>query len=334
MSLDSSGTATLPDISTLQGGDHVIRADYAGDGNYLPSSGTVSLTVSPANTTTDLDVQPSTTVYGQSTTLAATVLSAVTTSGKVAFVDTTTGSTLATVNLDATGQASLDVNGLDVGTHDIRADFLANNNFKASSSSVVTLTINPAQTTTVVLSTENPSIVGDEVTFTATVTPEAASTLRPVAGSVTFVDTTTGTTLGSGDIDANGQFSISTSNLAVGTHTIKATYTDDSRYVTSSGTVDQEVDPIATTTTLSTSESPTAFGDSVTFTAFVSAAPNAAIPTGSVVFNVDGTNVATQSVDGTGQASFTTTLLPAGTHTIFAQYPATRSTSATARPIT
>src|SRR5206468_110782 len=136
-----------------------------------------------------------------------------------------TGSTLATVALDTTGQASLDVNGLGLGTHDIRADFLANSNFKASSSAVVTLTVNPAQTTTAVTSTKNPSVVGDSVTFTATVTPETASTLRPVVGSVSIVDTTTGTTLGSGALNASGQFSVSTNALALGTHTIEATFT-------------------------------------------------------------------------------------------------------------
>src|SRR5262249_13805536 len=199
--------------------------------------------------------------------------------------------------------------------------FVANNNFQASSSSVMTLTVNPAQTTTILKPDNNPSVFGDSVTFTVTVTPESASTLRPVVGSVSIVDTTTGTTLGSGFLNLNGKFSVTTAALAVGTHAIKATFTGSSgRYATGSGTVDQEVDPISTTTKLTTSGSPSSFGDSVPFTAFVDASPNANIPTGSVVFNVDGNDVSTKGVDGTGHATYTTATLVAGLHPVFARY--------------
>src|SRR5204862_2498581 len=77
-----------------------------------------------------------------------------------------------------------------------------------------------------------------------------------------------------------------------------------------------------TTTAVSTSKSPTVFGESVTFTATVSAnAPATTTRTGTVQFQVDGTNAgAPVSLSG-NQAQFTTSSLSVSAgHTIKATY--------------
>jgi hypothetical protein len=74
----------------------------------------------------------------------------------------------------------------------------------------------------------------------------------------------------------------------------------------------------ATTTTLSSSPNPSNVGQTVTFTANVTA--TSGTPTGSIAFNDGGTTIGTASVDASGSASFTTSTLSAGNHSITAVY--------------
>src|SRR5262245_59249444 len=72
-----------------------------------------------------------------------------------------------------------------------------------------------------------------------------------------------------------------------------------------------------TTTTLGSSANPSCFGQSVTFTAAVAAnPPDAGTPTGTVDFKDGGTTIDTEVLDGLGQASFSTSTLAAGMHSI------------------
>jgi uncharacterized repeat protein (TIGR03803 family) len=75
-----------------------------------------------------------------------------------------------------------------------------------------------------------------------------------------------------------------------------------------------------TTTTLTSSANPQQQGNAVTFTALVTPNTSEGVPTGSVVFSIDGTSVATVTLDGQGKASYTTSALTTGTHTVQADY--------------
>ena len=74
-----------------------------------------------------------------------------------------------------------------------------------------------------------------------------------------------------------------------------------------------------TTTQVTSNANPSVFGQSVTFTATVTAvAPGAGAPTGAVSF-FDGSNViGTRTLNGVGQATFVTSSLCVGTHSILA----------------
>jgi hypothetical protein len=113
-----------------------------------------------------------------------------------------------------------------------------------------------------------------------------------------------------------------TSALAVGAHSIVATYAGDANELGSTSSPStQEVDRAASAMSLSAAPgSPSTFGQSVTFTAQVAASPpGAGTPTGTVAFAVDGVAVDSESLVG-GEASTTTASLSAGTHTITATY--------------
>ncbi|UWZ81937.1 DUF7948 domain-containing protein [Occallatibacter riparius] len=76
---------------------------------------------------------------------------------------------------------------------------------------------------------------------------------------------------------------------------------------------------VATTTTLTSSANPATVGQKVIFDATVDASSGSTTPTGNVVFSVDGTDVDTIALNG-GAASYNTSTLTAGTHTVKAAY--------------
>ena len=71
----------------------------------------------------------------------------------------------------------------------------------------------------------------------------------------------------------------------VATHTITASYSGDTNFTTSSGSLLQTVNKASTTTTITNVTNPSVFGQSVTFTATVTAAgAGVGTPTGTVHF--------------------------------------------------
>ena len=213
---------------------------------------------------------------------------------------------------------------LSGGTHLITTTYLGTDLFSPGGPLVQTMT---AATSTTTLDTSvDPSVFGQTVDFTADVTSACAG---GVAGSVQF--TADGSPLGGPQsVGASGQVSVSTSTLAVGAHDIEATFSSTNPDVAGSSDsltdllrpAGQLVSPAATTTTLATSVDPSEFGASVTFTATTTVdPPGAGSVTGTVQFQDDGADLgAPQALDGTGQASYTTSTLSVGTHTISATY--------------
>jgi YVTN family beta-propeller protein len=187
-------------------------------------------------------------------------------------------------------------------------------------------TVTVQDTTTSIVSSQNPSTVGQSVTFTATVSP------TPTTGdTVTFYDGATN--IGTGTTNSTGQATLATSTLSVGSHSVTATFAGDSSFVTStSSALSQTVTQITTTTTLTSSASILNPGQSVTFTATVSPTPT----TGDTVTFLNGTSpLGTGTTNSTGQATFTTDTLSIGTNSITASYSGdTNNAASTSTPIT
>lgn len=95
------------------------------------------------------------------------------------------------------------------------------------------------QSVTTLTSSANPSVLGQPVTFTATV----SSPLGVPTGNVHFLDTTTGADLGTFALSANGTASVTVSNLSAGPHAIEAVYAGQGVVLGStSNTVTEQVD--------------------------------------------------------------------------------------------
>jgi len=127
--------------------------------------------------------------------------------------------------------------------------------------------------------------------------------------------------LGTGTLDGNGRATFTTSNLAVGSHSITAVYSGSPSFNGStSQALVQTVNSDATAATLTSSLNPSAHNQPVTFTAIVAAAaPGTATPTGTVTFK-DGNRTLGSAPLSAGRAGFTVSNLSKGRHQITAVY--------------
>ncbi|MCA0320735.1 MAG: Ig-like domain repeat protein [Proteobacteria bacterium] len=180
-----------------------------------------------------------------------------------------------------------------------------------TASVTATCTPAPAATFTNLSSTPNPSRPGESATFTVTVSSGSAGT---PTGTVTV--TGNGAPLATVTL-SGGTGSFSTAALAIGSHTIAATYGGDSSFAGSTTSRSHRVMSPTTTTTLASSRNPSEAGQAVTFTATVASVGGT--PTGTVTFLNGGVVLGSAALSG-GVATFTTSTLAKGTHTITAAY--------------
>ncbi|MCU0482878.1 MAG: Ig-like domain repeat protein [Chloroflexi bacterium] len=176
--------------------------------------------------------------------------------------------------------------------------------------------ISGGTSTTVVASNHNPSVFGQAVTFTATVSGGGATP----TGTVTFRDGAS--TLGTGALNGSGVATLTTSALSVATHSITAAYGGSASYSAStSSTLSQVVGKASTTLGLASSDASSVYGQTVTFTATVSVtAPGGGSASGTVQFRVDGVDFGAPVAVAGGLASVATPALGAGSHEITAVY--------------
>jgi hypothetical protein len=214
------------------------------------------------------------------------------------------------------------------GTRAVTATYGGDSTFLGSTTAQ-SYTVNPAPTATTVVSSANPSLSGLGVTFTATVTAVPPGAGTP-SGTVSFADGAT--PLGTVPLVA-GVVSFTASGLALGSHSITATYSGDGNYLTSSGTVAQQVSQAGTQTSLASSKNPSSTGEPVTLTATVAVlAPGTGTPTGGVTFLDGSTELGTATLNAAGTAAFTTTTLAIGSHSITAAYSGDTNFNASTSP--
>lgn len=130
------------------------------------------------------------------------------------------------------------------GAHPISAVYSnSDGNFSGSTSNTVTQTVSAWATSSSLVSSLNPSVYGNSVTFTDTVTSAGGTP----AGNVTFYDGAA--TLGTTSLNASGKAMFTTTTLTPGSHSIKAVYAGNGTYASgTSNTVSQVVNYTSTIT--------------------------------------------------------------------------------------
>jgi hypothetical protein len=253
---------------------------------------------------------------GQPVTLTAEVTGdAGTPIGSVTFEDGNT--VLGTVELDENGFAYFTTSSLPSGSNAITAAYSGDDNSAGSSAALTQVISQEASDYVSLSSSANPATLNQAVTFTATVSGGSGTP----TGSVTFMDGDA--VLGTSSLDSNGNATFITSALALGSHAITAVYSGDATYGSNSNALQQTVNQGGTSTSLASSANPAQPGQQVTFTATVIPEGSTNAPTGSVTFLDGTTTLGTGTlalVSGQYQATFSTSTLASGSHTITAVY--------------
>jgi hypothetical protein len=316
----SLGTSSLPSGGTAQftvggwsAGSHSITAVYSGDANFTAStSAPLVETVNQGSTTTAISSSANPSAFDQSVTLTATVQSpaGTTAAGVVTFMDGSSSLGSATLSSNS---AQLVVSALTVGTHTITASYAGSANISGSTSAALSQVVNGASTTTSVSSSTNPSTLSQAVTLSAAIQTAFGGS---ATGTITFLDGAT--PLGTVTVSSNAA-QLSLSGLSAGSHSITAKYNGDGNFSGStSAALTQTVNQASTTTAVVSNTNPSAFGQTVTFTASVQSS-SSGTPTGNVTFFDGGTSLGSVSLSGTS-AQLTLASLSLGSHSITAKY--------------
>ncbi len=325
----TSGTAAYAPAA-LTVANHPVSVAFAGSAQYFASSGTLAggQTVNPASTTTTVTSSVNPSVFGQSVTFTATVApvapGAGAPTGSVNF-SADSGSPVAVTLVQGANQstATWTTGSLSVATHAIAAAYQGSTNHLASSGTLSGgQVVNQAATTTSVQSATNPSVFGQNVTFTIAVAATLPGTGTP-GGTVAV---TIGGSPAPGSpfaLDGSGHASFSSGSIAVGGAAVAATYSGSADFLGSSGSVSQGVNKANTATAIGSHlPSPSFGGQAVTVAVTVAASsPGAGTPGGTVVVS-DDLSAATCSVtlDGAGAGSCPITLSVVATHSLKAAY--------------
>ncbi len=306
----SGGSASLLAAANLGAGTHVVLADYSGDSTYGPASGSFSQVVAKAHLSVVPDNLSKPTGQPNPTLTAH-------------FTGYVLGETAASANV--TGSASLSTTAVmssPAGMYPITvtsAGTLSAPNYDFPSGDFGTGTLTVANASQVSLAiAPNPSVFGQGIVFTATVSAVGMGSGIPT-GTVTFLDGAT--SLGAASLNASGIAILLRAGLAVGTHSISASYSGDAKNL---GSVSQgialTVGQDSTTTTLAASPNPSVFGQPVTLAATVTViAPGAGSPSGFVTFLEGSKSLGTAMIVG-GVARLMISTLAPGSHTIMASY--------------
>ncbi|MER5928940.1 Ig-like domain-containing protein, partial [Streptomyces sp. NPDC002054] len=304
--LDPDGTACVTTTSLETG---TVTAVYNGDGCFLTSTGTADVAVTPANSAVSVSVNPNPSVCGQTVTVCAAVTAMVPSSGTPTGTVTFTGpgGLNQTVPLDPDGTACFTTSSLETGT--VTATYSGDTCF-LSSTGTADVTVSQASSTVSVSVNPNPSVCGQDVTLCAAVTALAPGSGTPT-GTVTFT--------GPGGLNVTLPLSpdgtVCLLETSVETGTVTVTYSGDSCFLSSTGTLDMTVNQAASTVSVAVDPNPSVCGQDVTVCATVTAvAPGSGTPTGTVTFTGPGGLNVTLPLDGGGTACLNTSSLTSGTY--------------------
>jgi hypothetical protein len=238
---DGTFQAALP---YFPGGVFISRSDFNGDHkpDVVVASGSLSTVTVLLNvaagyrwvTTTTLTSSPNPSAVNQSVLFTATITNQIggSPTGTVTFKS---GATTLGQGTVSNGQATLNYSFPATGTNPIVATYSGDSTFLPSSSAPLRQTVTKASTTTALTSSLNPSQLGQNVQFTATVAGQYGGV---PTGTVTFKE---GSTV-LAQVPLSGAVAqYQTSSLTKGKHHILANYGGDANFRISQGSLFQVV---------------------------------------------------------------------------------------------
>ena len=291
--------AVSKDFNATQAGTNYISVSCTVDANYTCYSANTTVNISQVTPTVSVSITPNPVVAGQATTLSATVTGAAgatAASGTVSFTDangtalcTTTASAAITSAVSCT-TSSLSGSGTVTGTYNGDGNY-------ASAKASQQYTSSSIASKLILNTITSPVVANSSITLTVNLSTTSTVNNQPPTGTISFYDGST--LLGTQDLGTNHySASLTTKLTSLGTHSIYASYGGDANYAASTSATQSIVVGPATAVTLSTSPTGSiVYGNNVTLTAALTATPNDGTNTvtGSLKFNISGTDFVTQN---------------------------------------
>lgn len=253
-----SGVATCT-TSSLAANTYSVTASYPGDTNFAQAtSNALSYTVAklaPAfaltssSSSNSSSVNASVTLTATLSTISGVTFSPILPNGTVNFtIGTASGtpicSTQPIVVGNSSATATCTTSTLPVGSDAIYASYVGDNNYTAAPVTI-TQTVGQLTPTITLTALPSPTTVNSSVTFKATLTAPAGGSFTPSAptGVVNFtIGSASGTSICSNvNLNSSEAATCTVTSLPAGTNTINATYSGDSNFATSSGSVPETV---------------------------------------------------------------------------------------------
>ena len=333
-------TSALPVSASL-----TITAVYAGNASFATSTGTLNgYAVTATGTSTTVSASPASgDVFGQSVTFTAAVAalapsSAAVNGGTVSFYDgpVAPGNLLGISGTVSGGIATFTTTALPISSGlTINAAYSGNTSFSSSTGTLNGYAVTAAATATAVAaSPASGDVFGQSVTFTATVSAAAPSAVAVNGGTVSFYNgaAIAANLLGTSSNVVGGVATFTTTALPTNAGlslVINAVYSGNAPVsaaapARSAATLSGKPAPLVSFTANPVNGD--VFGESVTFTATVAPVnPSVlAVSGGSVSFYdgaaLPGNFLGASSIVNAGAATFSTTALTVGTHSITAVY--------------
>lgn len=288
---------------------YIYNSGAGGASNWI----TVTCTPGPANASlTEIQSSGSPSIAGQSVTFTANMTGTAsngTPNGTVTF-DFGDGTAATPVTLSG-GTASISHTYATAGNKTVTANYGGDGTNYVASSASMTQAVSKATASPGINITPSPAVVGQSSTFSVTVSGASG------------VPTPTGTaTINFGDGSSQSVLTLSTGTASTthtyttaGNFTVTLAYSGDTNYTSATPTSSLTVNQGTSGTTLNSSANPSPFGQSVTFTATVTGTN----PTGTVQFFDSATSLGSVTTSA-GAATFTTSVLTPGPHSITAVY--------------
>jgi sugar lactone lactonase YvrE len=323
VSYSFSGPANvIGNTLTITGpGTVIVTASQAGNGNYsaaVPVSQTivVSAPASPYDAAISVQYASTQLVYPGATNITVCIAPAhnITATGSVQIFDGTT--LLATISVQGGGCAYWYISpGLAAGNHVLTAVYSGDRNNPAGTSAPTTISVAPVPVKLAPACWLTNTGYGANYQCTVSASSNAGS----AQGVITY--SYDGASPVSVPVN-NGTANFTLTRPAAGNHSVVIAYAQQTNYA-AAGPITENftVSPAAVNVSLTPSSWSTSASAGISFAATVSSssagAPNS---DGSVEFLDGGTLLATVPVNSNGQASYSSTTLAAGPHTITATY--------------
>jgi streptogramin lyase len=327
--MTTQGDVTLYSLPTNAGTGQIVRSITFGPdgalwiGNY---GSIVRASVRTGKSSTTSTVAPSLnpSLVGQMVTFKTTVTSTAGVPADGGLVTFRNGAAILGTATLRGGTASWMTSSLPVGVFNITASYCGDANFDSSTSPALRQVVKSTTrfaTSTALVSSLNPSLYGQSVTWAAQV---ATSGSVAPTGNVVFRwsrDSQT-YTIGTAPLSANGVATLTRSNLNAdpfgSPYPLVAVYSGDSFNLGSTSPILlQDVLQTKTAASIASSVNPSKPGQAVTFTAKITSPT--VIVTGPVTFSIGYRSLGTAQLSG-GTAKFTTTSLPAGASRVKVTY--------------